>query len=142
MITTDQIRFIRMQCGAPRFQSLWSGPGVPLADVPPLTLSEVMRDADLVVAVAQRAGETVLSSEMYQRRAEVLRALIDDLGLPGVSTDGHFAYVLGKLATYRVHLGSAAIHIEPGQYLCVVLANDDRIRHETILRQIRSVPSR
>jgi len=169
VITTDQIRFVRAP-SAPRFGDLWSAPGVPLASVPPLALSEVMRDADLVVAVAQRAGEAVLSAEMYQRRAELLRALIDDLGLPGVTTEGHFAFVRGTLASYRVHLGSAAIHIEPGQYLCIVpatwgrthpqlflpfadegdtkiseviskvllLARDDRIRDQTILRQIRA----
>jgi hypothetical protein len=169
VITTDQIRFVRAP-SAPRFGDLWSAPGVPLATVPPLAFSEVMRDADLVVAVAQRAGEAVLSSEMYQRRAELLRALIDDLGLPGVTTEGHFAFVRGKLAAYRVHLGSAAIHIEPGHYLCIVPANwgsthqqlflpfaddgdskiseviskvlllvhDDRIRDQTILRQIRA----
>jgi hypothetical protein len=28
--------------------------------------------------------------------------------------------VQGKLASYRVHLGSAAIHIAPGYYLCIV----------------------
>ncbi len=36
--------------------------------------------------------------------------------------EGHFARVRGKLAQYRVHLGSAAIHIEPGHYLCIVPA--------------------
>ncbi len=79
-------------------------------------------------------------------------------------------HVQGKLADYRVHLGSATIHIEPGAYLCVVpdgaglrrdklflpfeeggndlktsevvskvllLAEDARIKDESILRQIR-----
>ncbi len=170
VITTDQIRFIRLPRSTPGFEQLWSAPGVPLIKTPPLAFSEVMRDADLVVSVANSAGEALLSSEMYQHRAEVLRTLVDDLGLPGVRTEGHFAYVMGKLATYRVHLGSAAIHIEPGQYLCVVpakwgkthsalflpfadqgdnkiseviskvllLANDDSIRDQTILSQIRA----
>lgn len=34
---------------------------LPLVDVPPLTFSEVMRDADLVVSVAQRQGEAHLN---------------------------------------------------------------------------------
>jgi hypothetical protein len=37
-----------------------------------------------------------------------------------VRVDGHYAYIDGKLAKYRVHLGSAVIHIEPGNYLCIV----------------------
>jgi hypothetical protein len=96
-------------------------------------------------------------------------ALVEDLRLPGVRIDGHFAHVQGKLSRYRVHLGSGAIHIEPGNYLCIVpdrwgrhrerlflpfiddegskigeviskillLVNDDTIKDESILRQIR-----
>jgi len=90
--------------------------------ISPLIFSEVMRDADLVVSVAQREGEGVLSKEVYEARAQLITILLDDLGLPNVQTEGHFAYVKGKLANYRVHLGSAVIHIEPGNYLCIVPA--------------------
>ncbi len=93
---------------------------LPLDAVPPVFFSEVMRDADLVVSVAQRDGETTLSPESYEQRGALVRALLDDLGLPGVEVEGHFAHVQGKLARYRVHLGSAAIHIEPGNYLCII----------------------
>lgn len=142
---------------------------VPLEEVPPLIFSEVMRDADLVVSVAQRSSAGLMSNEVYARRAELVAALLDDLGLKGVTTEGHFAYVQGRLAQYRVHLGSAAIHIMPGNYLCIVpdrrkedrerlflpfadendsktseviskillLANDHKIKDESILRQIR-----
>ncbi len=145
---------------------------VPLEEVPPLIFSEVMRDADLVVSVAQEAQggrETYFSQEMYVRTGELVSALLSDIGLQGVTVDRHFAYVQGKLARYRVHLGSAAIHIEPGSYLCIVpanwgqtheklflpfvddssgkiseviskillLLNDNQIKDESILRQIR-----
>jgi hypothetical protein len=142
---------------------------LPLDQIPPLTFSEVMRDADLVVSVGQREGEAKLSNEAYAQRGSLVTALLDDLGLPGVTVDGHFAYVQGKLAHYRVHLGSAVIHIEPGNYLCIVpqrwgqkheklflpfadendsktseviskillLIADDKIKDESILRQIR-----
>lgn len=143
---------------------------VPLDDVPPLIFSEVMRDADLIVSVGQRErGGIMLSNESYQRRGELVTTLLDDLGLPGVTVEGHFAYVQGKLASYRVHLGSAVIHIEPGNYLCIVpdrwgkthtqmflpftdtddgkmseviskiflLLADDKIKDESILRQIK-----
>jgi hypothetical protein len=111
----------------PLYERNWQNPhehAIPLEDVPPLLFSEVMRDADLVVSVAQAedANSTYVSPESYTRRGDLVRTLLNDLGLPGVTVDGHFAYVQGKLARYRVHLGSAVIHIEPGQYLCIVPA--------------------
>ena len=96
---------------------------VPLADVPPRVFSEVMRDADLVVSVAQRDGAVRLSPEGYQRRGELVQTLLAELGLPNVTVDGHFARIQGRRADYRVHLGSGAIHIEPGNHLCIVPAS-------------------
>ena len=170
-ITTDQIFFERYP---------WHTNGdespderkIALEEVPPLILSEVMRDADLVVSVAgvRQDGVVALSNEAYAKRGELLTTLLAELDLAGVTVEGHFAHVQGKLARYRVHLGSAAIHIEPGAYLCVVPAGwgttherlflpyanegddkiseviskiflllaDDRIKDETILRQIRA----
>jgi Domain of unknown function (DUF4132)/Family of unknown function (DUF5724) len=95
---------------------------LPLSEIPPLVFSETMRDVDLIVSVAE-AGEWTdarLSPETYQRRDELVAALVDDLGIEGVKIEGHFAHVHGRLADYRVHLGSAAIHVEPGHHLCVV----------------------
>lgn len=167
-VTTDRIYF---EPQPPHQKRRGSPPDgwLPLEQVPPLIFSEVMRDADLVVSVGQRQGEVLLSNEAYQQRGSLVKALLDDLGLPGVTIDGHFAYVTGKLAKYRVHLGSAVIHIEPGNYLCIVpqrwgqtheqlflpfadqndaktseviskillLAADDQIKDESILRQIK-----
>jgi hypothetical protein len=93
---------------------------IPLEEIDPIIFSEVMRDADLVVSVAQRGEGGLLSDEAYERRGELVTALIEDLDLPRVKIDGHFAKVKGKLAKYRVHLGTARIHIEPGNHLCVV----------------------
>lgn len=169
VITSDRISFWPY----PLPPGHWRAPDearLPLAEIPPLVFSEVMRDADLIVSVAQRSGEARLSAEAYQRRGELVTALLEELGLPGVRVEGHFAYVQGRLARYRVHLGSAAIHIEPGNYLCIVpagwgqrheqlflpfadegdaktseaiskillLLNDDKIKDESILRQIRA----
>jgi Domain of unknown function (DUF4132)/Family of unknown function (DUF5724) len=118
-LTADRIYFQRypMHRG---FYTRHDDNRLPLEQVPPILFSEVMRDADLVVSVAQREGEAHLSAESYERRGDLVKALLDDLGLPGVEVDGHFAYVKGKLANYRIHLGSAVIHIEPGNYLCIV----------------------
>jgi hypothetical protein len=117
-ITSDELFFLPY----PQPQRFWdSSQRVPLAMVPPVIFSEVMRDADLLVSVSQRGdGEAHLSEEAYLRRGELVTALLTDLGLPGVTIDGHHAHITGKLANYRVHLGSATIHIVPGNYLCVV----------------------
>jgi hypothetical protein len=130
VITSDCIAFEPLPPRPDRWQRPDRG-RLPLAEVPPLVFSEVMRDADLLVSVAQREGEAALSEEAYQRRGELVTALLDELALPGVTIEGHFARVQGKLARYRVHLGSAAIHIEPGNYLCVVPASWGR-RHERL----------
>jgi hypothetical protein len=96
---------------------------VPLAEVPPVTFSEVMRDLDLVVSVAGKDPDGYQSSPCAQSRAEVLSALIADLGLRRVKVVDRVAVVTGTHATYRVHLTSGSIHIEPGGYLCVVPAH-------------------
>ncbi|MFD0598415.1 DUF4132 domain-containing protein [Catellatospora coxensis] len=93
---------------------------VPLADVAPTVFSEVMRDLDLVVSVAGTDPARLDSPSRAQSRAEVLTALIEDLGLRRVAVEGTAAVVHGSRAVYRVHLTSGSIHVEPGGYLCVV----------------------
>lgn len=95
---------------------------IPLEQVPPLLFSEVMRDADLLVSVAHAADDYSTSHETVQRRAELVGELIQGLGLRNVKCEGHFLHITGQRANYRIHLGSAAIHIEPGNYLCIVPA--------------------
>ncbi|HSH79856.1 MAG TPA: DUF4132 domain-containing protein [Herpetosiphonaceae bacterium] len=160
----------------------WTHPNsrIALEEVPPLLFSEVMRDIDLVVSVAHYTGEAgnrfnsdppPASAQVIARRADLVRSLAGDLRLKQVTVDEPYVHIGGKLADYRVHLGSATIHIEPGAYLCVVLdgaglrrdklflpfeegandlktsevvskvlllADDARIKDESILRQIRA----
>jgi hypothetical protein len=95
------------------------GRRIPLPDVPKAPFSETMRDVDLVVSVAGTAeGQT--SWEQTQSRIQLLGALIEDLDLKRVTVVGTAAVVRGSRATYRVHLGSGSIHLEPGGYLCIV----------------------
>lgn len=98
---------------------------LPLEQVPPLLFSEVMRDADLLVSVAHAADDYSSSHETVQRRAELVGELIQGLGLQNVRCEGHFLHISGQRANYRIHLGSAAIHIEPGNYLCIVPAGSN-----------------
>ncbi|MFC7549878.1 DUF4132 domain-containing protein [Plantactinospora sp. GCM10030261] len=94
---------------------------VPLSEVPPVPFSEVMRDLDLAVSVGYVDGGW-WSDAGAESRAALLGALVADLGLPGVTVDGRVARIEGTRATYRVHLGSGSIHLEPGGHLCVVPA--------------------
>lgn len=96
-----------------------NGP-VPLANVPPVAFSEVMRDLDLVVGVAGTEPAGYASPFRADSRAQLLAALIEDMGLGRVTVEGTSALVRGSRATYRVHLTSGSIHLEPGGYLCVV----------------------
>jgi hypothetical protein len=131
LISTDQVRFI----GADRET-------IPLADVPPLLFSELMRDVDLFVGVASVGNDPNWVdggpdgrfrnywndyafgslSETGKTRATVLATLLPQLAIAGqCALEERFLVVHGKLRTYRIHLGSANIQMEPNnQYLCIV----------------------
>lgn len=102
---------------------------VPLVEVPPAVFSEAMRDLDLVVSVAGAGPESYLSPAQAATRAQVLGTLIDALGLARVVVEGRSAVVRGSRATYRVHLTSGSIHVEPGGHLCVVPASFGATAH-------------
>lgn len=155
MRTSDQIAFLR------------ESEAVPLEEVPPLLFSEVMRDADLVVSVAafEDEGES-WSTERTQNRRAVIQSVATKLRLKDLRFDDRFVRFDGKLASYRIHLGTAAIYIEPGGHVCIVpeakkpkkiylpfvdadkttteiitkillLQNDHKIKDESILVQLR-----
>lgn len=115
--------------------------GVSLIDVPPLLFSEVLRDMDLFVGVCSVANDperrlvedpafaryiSVASEAELQGGAQVRRDLLDNIlsRLPigkRCSLDGRYLIVKGDLRTYRIHLGSSNILMEPNnQYLCIV----------------------
>ncbi|MEU6372899.1 DUF4132 domain-containing protein [Streptomyces sp. NPDC046909] len=175
---TDQVRFERRDGGRWR--------ETPLAEVPPLVFSEAMRDVDLFVGVTsiaadpewadrgesrhaaywRRAGFGDLTASAEVRR-EVLERVVPRLKIADrCSIDGRYLTVRGDLRTYRIHLGSANILMDPDDsYLCIVparrksdgkvflpfeddrlalilskaflLAADTRITDGTILRQIK-----
>jgi hypothetical protein len=132
-VSTDQVRFVRSDLPV----------SVPLADVPPLVFSEVMRDVDLFVGVCSvgndptwavdapqpfhdywesyAAGELSASA---QSRRDVLEELLPRLKIASrCSLEDRYLVVRGDLRTYRIHLGSGNILMEPNnQYLCIVPA--------------------
>ncbi|MGW5058558.1 DUF4132 domain-containing protein [Streptomyces sp. NPDC004096] len=174
---TDQVRFERRD-GRRRRE-------VPLTEVPPLVFSEAMRDVDLFVGVTSIAADpdwTDRGEDRYaaywrtatfgaltasaEVRREALERILPRLKIAArCALDGRFLVVRGDLRSYRIHLGSANILMEPDDsYLCIVpsrgkstgnvflpfederlslilskaflLAADTEITDKTILRQI------
>jgi hypothetical protein len=133
-LATDQVRFHRMHDQRP----------LPLADVPPLVFSEVMRDVDLFVGVASVGNDPNWSdggpdgrfyaywhdysfgdlSATAKTRREVLERLVPRLKIAErCSLTDKFLVVRGDLRSYKIHLGSGNILMTPNdQYLCIVPA--------------------
>jgi len=128
-VFTDQIRFYENR------QLLT------MTDVPSLVFSEVMRDVDLFVGVTsigndpdwQDNGNNRFTNywqgytqqdltQTAKTRKAVLEKLIPRLKIAKQCsfTDKHLV-VEGKIRTYKIHLGSGNILMEPNdQYLCIV----------------------
>jgi hypothetical protein len=157
-LRTDQVRFYPIDapensahmCGGPYRMRLRDGTApagpVPLTDIPPLVLSEVLRDVDLFVGVTsvgndpawQDGGPAGRFREYWtsygfgelSQSAETRRALLERL-IPRLATagrctiDGRFLQVRGDRHTYRIHLGSGNVLRTPNdQYVCIVPKGD------------------
>jgi hypothetical protein len=95
---------------------------IDLEQLPSAVFSEAMRDLDLIIT-AGAADSNEPSVEVQERRIELVQSLIPTLGLKKVRVEDQFAYIEGKRADYRLHLGTAVIHIQPAGYLCIVPAD-------------------
>ena len=115
---------------------------LPLEDVPPLAFSEIMRDVDLFVGVASLGNDPTWAdggpagrfvaywhdysfgelTETAKTRADVLSRLLPRLKIATrCRLEGRFLWVRGDLRTYKIHLGSGNVLMEPNdQYLCIV----------------------
>jgi hypothetical protein len=130
---TDQVRFRRGDASV----------GVPLGEVPTLVFSEVMRDVDLFVGVCSVGNDpTWRDGAQNEQRAYWERYAFGELGeaarirraalerlLPKLriadrcTLADRFLVVRGDLRTYKIHLGSANILMDPNDsYLCIVPA--------------------
>ncbi len=133
--STDQVRLVRL--GA-------AEDPVPLADVPPIVLSEAMRDVDLFVSVTSIGADrnwqdggrdrgapfygywTGYWDQPLTATADVRRDALARM-LPGLAIadrlelQDRWLAVRGDLRTYRIHLGSGNILMAPSDtYLCIV----------------------
>jgi Domain of unknown function (DUF4132) len=152
-ISTDRLTFSRIASGAAAKDSAHGPPRsdtIPIADVPPVVFSEVMRHCDLFTAIASIASDpawydrgrgaahpdqwhrdamqyweresTVALREAARVRHALLEAIVPRLSIAGqCSFDDRTLVVRGKLQTYRIHIGSAAVTILPlMRHLCIV----------------------
>ncbi len=115
---------------------------IPLDEVPPLVFSEIMRDVDLFVGVGSVGNDPTWQdggpegryrdywhtysfgelSGTATTRKQVLERLIPRLKIASRCTlSDRFLVVRGDRRTYKIHLGSGNILMEPNdQYLCIV----------------------
>jgi len=122
---------------------------VVLNDVPVFVFSEVMRDVDLFVSVSSVGNDPAWADGGQDRqrdywrewsfgalnataatRREILERVLPKLKIASqCSLKERFLVVRGQLRTYKIHLGSGNILMEPNdQYLCIV---PDRKLHNT-----------
>lgn len=107
--------------GVVYFEDL-TGRRLPLETIPETVFSEVMRDVDLFISVAQTADDYETSKELIAQRQVLLQALVAKLKIKGVTQDGGHVVIQGRRSTYRVHLATGAVYIGKGRHLCIVPA--------------------
>ena len=124
----------------------WLGIGnaepLPLEVIPPLVFSEIMRDVDMFVGVASIGNDPTWMdgggearyqdywhnysfgelTESSRTRKQVLESLVPRLKIAErCKLTDKFLVVRGEIRTYKIHLGSGNILMEPNdQYLCIV----------------------
>jgi hypothetical protein len=120
---------------------------IPLEQIPPLVFTEVMRDVDLFVGVASVGNDPTWQdggpngryrdywqsysfgelSATAETRKQLLGRLVPRLTISDrCAVEGRFLRVRGDLRTYKIHLGSGNILMEPNdQYLCIVPGRGD-----------------
>ncbi|MEU9828910.1 DUF7737 domain-containing protein [Micromonospora chersina] len=131
--STDRVWFDRRVGGAWRTARL--------SDVPAIVFSEAMRDVDLFVSVTSIAADPLwvdrgdglyvdywreaslaeLTATAQTRRSALQRIIPRTKLADRCELIERYLVVRGQLSTYKIHLGSANILMEPGNtYLCIV----------------------
>jgi len=150
-LATDQVRFypidaaqLHAHAGGGGYGRWNQGPDepLPLETIPPLVFSEILRDVDLFVGVASVGNDPNWAdggpagqyrdywqsysfgelSATAQTRKVLLERLVPRLKIADRCTlTDRFLKVRGTIRTYKIHLGSGNILMEPNdQYLCIV----------------------
>jgi hypothetical protein len=151
-LATDQVRFYPLTAAQRTAHATgggydtWGTEGsdtpIELTEIPPLVLSELMRDVDLFVGVSSVANDPTWSdggpegryidywhsysfgdlTESANTRKEILERLVPRLKIAKqCSFEDKYLVVEGALQTYKIHLGSSNILMSPSDtYLCIV----------------------
>ncbi|WP_228000176.1 DUF4132 domain-containing protein [Nocardia australiensis] len=147
-LRTDQVRFYPIDAPQNLANSAFHGgfhgsaEPLPLSDVPELVLSEVLRDVDLFVGVASIGNDPTWYdggpngrfadywtdysfgdlNQTAQTRRDLLTRLLPRLAIGHQCTvEDRFLHVRGTKHSYRIHLGSGNVLIDPNnRYLCIV----------------------
>jgi len=134
--------YLLIRTGAVRFVDSNHVPQA-LESIPLAVFSEVMRDVDLFTAVASIGSDPAWGqrqpipfraywdtfsfgelTEMASNRRNLLERIVPRLSIKDrCQLEGRFLVVRGDRATYKIHLGSGNVIVEPGsRYLCIVEA--------------------
>lgn len=155
-VSTDQVRFYVKQKSLNDINetNINNVTPVALSEINPLVFSEVFRDVDLFVGVCSVGNDTQWSdggaddrfrsywhsysfgdlSAGAETRKEFLQKLLPKLKIGSqCKIVDRFLVVAGKRRTYKIHLGSGNILMEPNnQYLCIVPGGRDKTKGDSI----------
>lgn len=145
-ISTDRVQFFPIEEKRKRFELRPPAKPLPLADIPAVVFSEVMRDVDLLVGVTSigadpawgvehgdehaeywnRFNDSELSTAAENRKT-VIESLLPKLAIRDrCRIAGRHLIVRGESNEYRIHLGSGNVLMEPGsRYLCIIRGGGD-----------------
>ena len=84
---------------------------IPLIDVPPVVLSETMRDIDIasLESIMHEASFEV-SHSIVETRIAAAREMLSILSIENVSFQAEYAQITGSMGTYLVHMGTGAVY--------------------------------
>ena len=103
------------------FSDRRTGERIPIAKIPDVIFSEVMRDVDLAVSVAHAGGvDPETSHSTVEMRTALLNLTLPLLHISNVKVEKNHAIIEGKLGTYTVNLGSGVIHKQGGTMINVL----------------------
>ena len=104
-----------------------TGEELRIKEIPDVIFSEVMRDVDMAVSVAHAGGVDPESSHStIEMRKIIAEFTLKMFKLCNVQFTDHHAIVSGRLANYRIHLGSGVVHQEHGPMIQVLPVHSQR----------------
>ena len=93
---------------------------IKLQDIPPRIFSEIMRDIDLIVSVANVGGIDIEASlSTIELRKVIVEETARLMKIENLEFKENHVFIQGKLDKYSLHLGSGVVHRFGGEMLIV-----------------------